>query len=78
MKLTKHILDQVSYWERTTTKVGFWDEPACRFTLHFKQWWKPRKRITMPWICVSFDGLEGTYRRTEGSYELEHQLKTIA
>lgn len=77
MKLTKHILDQISYWELATPRVSFWGVPACRFTLHFKQWWKPRKRITMPWICVGFDGLEGTYCKTEGSRELERQLKTI-
>lgn len=73
MKLTKHILDQISYWEYSKNS-----DPACVFTLHFKQWWKPRKKIKMPWICVNIDeDWMGTYRRTQGSYELEHQLKTI-
>ena len=37
MKFTKHILNQISYWEHTKVYIGFMDRPACRFTLHFKQ-----------------------------------------
>lgn len=77
MKLTQYILSQISYWERTKIDLGFWDKPACRFTLHFKQWWKPRRRITIPWRCTNIDGDIHTFSREDSSVELERQLKTI-
>jgi hypothetical protein len=77
MRLTQHILSQISYWEHTKVDITFWHKPACRFTLHFKQWWKPRKTITIPWICVGISGNIHSFRCHESSIELERQLKTI-
>ncbi len=71
MILTKHILDQVSYWTRVMERDQY-DCPTCVFALHFKQWWKPSKTLRMPWLYV-----DQSYVRSQGSHELERQLKTL-
>ncbi len=76
MRLTNHILTQVSYWTHVIKEdwgMGFTDV----FTLHFKQWWKPRKTIRILLTLRDMDGDVATYRRTIGSRELEQQLQTL-
>ncbi len=79
MKLTKHILEQISWWE-VTAKSGFdfvtgtWHKTV--FTLHFKKWWRWPKRIVFPHVKVHDKDYIKFYQ-ADGATELEAQLKTL-
>ncbi len=79
MKLTRYILDQISWWEHTTkrgTTMGGQPTMTDVFTLHFKRWWQWRKTISIPWRNASYDNDTDivTLHQSEGGKQLLDQL----
>ncbi len=74
MRLTAHILDQVSWWEHTTERDDYSRGFNSVFTLHFKQWWRPRKVIR---IAAHYDRTEGCTRIFQPSSSADALLSQL-
>ena len=72
MMLPKEFLQTIKYYEETK-ESGAWGISTI-FILHFKQWWKPRKKIKISWICLG----NGRYQETEQIVILRRQLQEYA
>jgi len=75
MILPKKIFDQISFWEHTVEfgrGYRVWDV----FTIHFKQWWKFRKKIKIQ-RKIDFDDQNSnrfTHSPTPSAADLYNQL----
>lgn len=56
MYLPRRYLNKVEYYEKRVVEA-FWCEGfRTIITLHFKQWWKPRKKFKFDWRFVATTG----------------------
>ena len=75
MHLPLELLDQVEYYEKYVVEP-FWSSGfRTKITLHFKQWWKPRKTFKFKWdfVCVK-DWETTTWKPSMDAIRLEQQL----
>jgi hypothetical protein len=73
MILSQELLKEVKYY--TETERHYFGIQTI-FTLHFRKWWKPRKKIVMQWSLHDSKGYISTYRETDNICKLRHQLET--
>jgi len=73
MKLPTHIISSVKWFEHEKVRP-FGCFPHDRFTLHFHQWWKPRKVIQME-MTVNPNSTSTTFISSQDALELLAQLK---
>jgi hypothetical protein len=75
MILPNTLLEQVEYYEIRTKSImdgGF----KTVITLHFKSFWRLRKKLVFKWKFVSYDSNEqqSNYRENDDCHEVRNQL----
>ena len=78
MILPKELFDKIEYWEHTTQNKNGWLYDV--FTVHFRQWWRRKRSISIAREMVDYDSESDTasYRITPSAADLYNQLNKWA